>query len=117
MNNIEQMYKLAGAHIDERCVMLGKPCPSHKNCDVCDKNKITHPPFTAKKQIKMLEFLSLKYSNLQIKASLDDKYRIEISFYREGYEETLAAAIADFVNDKRLRFTEDERKEIKEILE
>jgi len=88
-----------------------------KNCDTCKKDKSIkrYPPFTAEKQIEILQFC-LKWGQVHILQGIDDEYRIENSCYRQGYQPTIADAIANYINEKWEKLTPEEKQQIKEIL-
>lgn len=75
-----------------------------------------HPPFTAEKQISILNFC-LKWGQVHILKGIDDEYRIENSCYRQGYQPTIADAIANYINEKWEKLTPEEKQQVKGILE
>ena len=75
-----------------------------------------YPPFTTEKQIAILKFC-LKWGQVHLLQGIDDEYRIENYCYRQGYQPTIADAIANYINEKWEKLTPEERKQIKEILE
>jgi hypothetical protein len=89
-----------------------------KNCDTCKKDKSIkrYPPFTAEKQIAILQFC-LKWGQVHILKGIDDEYRIENSYYRQGHQPTLADAIANYINEKWEKLTPEEKQQVKGILE
>ena len=137
MSEVEKMYKNAGIEPERQdCCkiadkywtsntesgfeyLMQKECPYNQECtDECEYayDKIVYPPFTAEKQISILQFC-LKWGQVHILNGLDDEYRIENSCYRRGYQPTIADAIANYINEKWEKLTPDECKQIKEILE
>lgn len=125
MSEVEKMYKNAEIEkitITYYCnIRENEDCP-HENdnilCKECvwGKPMLKYPPFTAEKQISILQFC-LKWGQVHILKGIDDEYRIENSCYRRGYQLTIADAIANYINEKWEKLTPEERKQIKEILE
>jgi hypothetical protein len=75
-----------------------------------------YKPFTAEKQIAILQFC-LKWGQVHILKGIDDEYRIENSYYRQGHQPTLADAIANYINEKWEKLTPEEKQQVKGILE
>lgn len=131
MNEIEKMYENAGVEKSPTiarcvrswgggfCVITEKMCKK-KNKAKCknfkgDLKEGEYPPFTAEKQIAILNFC-LKWGQVHLLRGIDDEYRIENCCYRQGYQPTIADAIANYINEKWEKLTLEERKQIKEIL-
>lgn len=111
MNEVTKLYENVG-FIQKRC--------KDYSCIVCDKNKDCdkYPPFTAEKLIELIKWLSdTDYYIHNIYKTIDTKeYCIENDFYdiqTNKFEEALARLINKLWQD----LTEEERKQIKEILE
>ena len=130
MSEIEKLYQNAGIEKKEKgycdCDYMNCPNPDIEPCgkECCywvDKG-IDYPPFTAEKQIELIQFLSIDrivtifYEDLQIYISVcpnnphDDRQICECG---ASWVEVLARVI----NSYWLLFSEEERKQIKEILE
>ena len=130
MNEVEKMYENCNikpkqkgyCDWDSNC-----PYPHHKCNDECPywkyEDEAKYPPFTAEKQLFLLQLLARK-SHITIGLGLpwgqyDDNWwtvtskngGLGINAYK--FEE----ALASFVNSKWQDLTEEERKQIKEILE
>ena len=90
----------------------------NKDCNTCkaDKSIKEYPPFTAEKQISILQFC-LKWGQVHILKGINDEYRIENSCYRHGYQPTIAGAIANYINEKWEKLTPEEKQQVKGILE
>ena len=111
MNEVEKMYR--NAHVYPRVYGdITKETFENKVFNMAD---MCNEAFTAEKQIAILEFC-LKWGQVHILQGIDDEYRIENSYYRKGYQPTLADAIANYINEKWEKLTPEERKQIKEIL-
>ena len=111
--SMQNLYGTFDSYLSFECPHHGEGC--YSTCEYAyDKSVI--PPFTAEKQIAILEFC-LKWGQVHILQGIDDEYRIENSYYRKGYQPTLADAIANYINEKWEKLTPEERKQIKEILE
>ncbi len=111
MNEVEKMYKLANIKAKEYCDRDSDACmnccPEWKNRQDCWKYKSIMPPFTAEKQIQLILFILNTFKqgfNCRVeggKISLD----------------TLARGIAQEVVNCWQNLTEEEKQQIKEILE
>lgn len=77
--------------------------------------QLLYPPFTAEKQLNLLQFC-LKWGQVHILKGIDDEYRIENSCYRQGYQPTIADAIANYINEKWEKLTPEEQQQVKGIL-
>lgn len=127
MNEVEKMYENAGVEKE-----FEKPAECTKNpyitCDGCmlydDKkgqcnNRKEYQPFTAEKQIGIIKWLLKSYDigfsqlGQRIDTSLDGANCISGLGSGDTFEESLTQAINDLWQD----LTEEERKQIKEILE
>ena len=130
MNEVEKMYGNANL-ISYYCgdgyifdAMLEVECTNgdKEKCKTCDKAKTNYPPFTAEKQLELIKWLIQKnfYDERIIRSNyektcfyclyIDDHYESE---YFEKFEEALANVFNYLWQD----LTEEERKQIKEILE
>lgn len=120
MSEIEKMYENAGVEPEINYVCDKEPCEQHSvDCQECSHlydTREDYPDFTAEKQIAILQFC-LKWGQVHILKGIDDEYRIENSCYRQGYQPTLADAIANYINEKWEKLTSEEKQQIKEILE
>jgi hypothetical protein len=83
-----------------------------------------HPPFTAEKQLQLIEFMLKKYGEETIGFELweDNSYHAMCYLGYDGFENyadsnTLGGAIAGLITLYWQDLTEEERKQIKEILE
>ena len=91
-----------------------------KNCDTCKKDKSIkrYPPFTAEKQLELIKWLSdTDYYIHNIYKTIDTKeYFIDNYYYdmqTDNFEETLAG----FINKHWQDLTEEEKQQVKGILE
>ena len=75
-----------------------------------------YPEFSAEKQLKLIKFLLEKYCDIRIRKNLEGAYYItsfnDISCFSEDFEETLAS----FMNTHLQDLTEQEKAEIRNIL-
>ena len=115
MSEIEKMYENAGIEKECNCTNYDSRC--FQDCTKCEN----YPPFTAEKQIELIKLLSTK--ELKIRTN-KQPYAVYIGvlgddntcFYGcEGlyFEETLSELINKLWQD----LTEEERNQIREILE
>lgn len=101
MSEIEKMYENAG--VLKECL---SPCYINKtwrkthDCPNCD-NRENYPPFTAEKQIELIKFLMGDYSSY---LNIIDTNNFENS-------------LASYINYLWLGLSEEEKQQIKEILE
>ncbi len=116
MSEIEKLYE--NAELEKDCKLYGNysMCP-HKTRECTDCKYFIYPPFTAEKQMKLFKFLLDKYCDIRIRKNLEGAYYIksfnDISCFSEDFEETLAS----FTNTHLQDLTEQEKEQIKEILE
>lgn len=119
MNEVTKLYENANIKAKEYCDRDSDACmtccPEWENRQNCWKYKSAMPPFTAEKQIAILNFC-LKWGQVHLLRGFDDEYRIENCCYRQGYQPTIADAIANYINEKWEKLTPEERKQIKEVL-
>lgn len=127
MNEVEKMYRNSGI---EECNRLLKPCPFENECDGCEYN--WYPEFTAEKQLELIKWLARKdYGNYteSLLISIRDGYNylsagITTDFGSECFYENYTfdnkqfdEAVAGLINTLWNKLTEEERKQIKNILE
>lgn len=115
MSEIEKLYENAGI----KKLLYCDICKAQEHAlGLCAETKCEpfYPPFTAEKTVTLLDFISKKYSNIQIIRNLKDEYRIEAAFYRQNNTATLAEAIADFLNEKMSFYQDYEKEQIRSIL-
>lgn len=132
MNEIEKMYdncNLLKPHawsckfdrIGDGKMCECRPC---KNCKH-SKQEYYHKPFTAEKQIELLQFLTKLdlYSEIVLRHTSDNKSSIEIRVsdpevtLEDEKRNTIGEAIAAVINQRWEFLTEEGKKRIKEILE
>lgn len=115
MSEIEKLYKNAG--VLKECL---SPCYINKtwrkthDCPNCD-NRENYPPFTAEKQIELIKFISgwnmfLKNDAGQFYIATGDNV---ISYYAENLENAICLCI----NSKWQLMNEEEKQQVKGILE
>lgn len=112
MSEIIKLYENAGVKLKKVCTNADCDC-DEMLCDECEYFKDSIFAFTAEKQIEITKFLLKKAVYYDVK---DDKYWF---YYEEcesaGYK-PFEEAIAHFINKLWQDLTEEERKQIKEIL-
>lgn len=102
MNEIEKMYENAGIEKIE----LKYP----------DNFEPFYPEFTAEKQLELIKWL-IKYDELHADFN-DNEYGFSSLNYSGNYKKDFAEALASVINFELWQdLTEEERKQIKEILE
>ena len=99
MSEIEKLYELAGVEYYDRyfSCLKDEDLTCQDNCEICDNAKEVkcYPPFTAEKQIKLIKWL------------------ICTAEEASTFEETLSKQ----VNDLWQSLTEEEKQQVREILE
>ena len=124
MNEIENMYKNAG--------FIKKQCKDY-SCIVCDKNNNCekYPPFTAEKQLELIKWLAKKdYGDYTSSISItitDDrcyfsagekpKYFANEVLYDSNRFTDFEQSLSNLINCLWQDLTEEEKQQIKEILE
>ena len=112
MSEIEKMYKNAGI---EKCNRFLKPCPFGNECDGCEH--YWYPEFTAEKQIELIKWLAKKDLMYRLTYERDflwcSQLEWQSSFCYESFEESLANLINTIWQD----LTEEEKQQVKGILE
>lgn len=111
MSEIEKLYENAGIEAREYCDrdsdLCFTGCPLYPIHDNCKKYFTKLPLFTAEKQIKLIEFFisSIWWENLKnLYRIIDDSLKFE-------------EKLAKMVNYLWLSLTEEEKKQIKDILD
>lgn len=104
MTEIDKMFENAG--IEPLCQIPDKFCGVQN----------IYADFTAEKQLELIKFLLDKYCDIRIRKNLEGAYYIksfnDISCFSEDFEETLAS----FTNTHLQDLTEQEKEEIRRIL-
>lgn len=108
MNEVEKMYK--------NCNIK-----KYRLLDRDNKLKWVYPPFTAEKQLELIKLLSCYY-NITISKNFENDYTFQcegddVRRYVFTSGQDFAEQIASFVNICYELLPEEERKQIKEILE
>lgn len=120
MNEVEKMYENAG--IKKEVI----PCPAKYYGYDCTRNNWDdedcscdiegYPPFTAEKQIELIKWL-MKYDEIHGDCN-DDEYGFSTLNYSGKYKKDFEESLASVINNELWQdLTEEERKQIKEILE
>lgn len=118
MSEIEKVYENVG--------FIKKQCKDY-SCIVCNKNKDCdkYPPFTSEKQIGLIKWLVKHRFNFMVYELTEKDFTFEIlnkrlkqtsqfvSLSENNFEEGLAKVLNCFWQD----LTEEEKQQIKEILE
>lgn len=129
MNEIEKMYENAGIDYEERynnCT-LNKECQCELkcSCDMCkySEEKYIYPPFTAEKQIELIKFITTlgvceienwndKGFHFAIK-----RERIYPTMFLSLSNINLQETLADVINKLWADMSEEEKQQVKGILE
>lgn len=131
MNEIEKMYENAGITYEERysdCLFdIEKGCPLNTSCDLCNYSKEKHiyPLFTAEKQLELVKICFDKYGKIGKVTGVDrcilyivPDVEEDQSFIVTDYInfETWEESIAGLINNLWQDLTEEDKRQIKEIL-
>lgn len=96
-------------------------CDKLERPEDCSDAKEYYPPFTAEKQLELLKICFDKYERLEKVRGLKERCIIYHHFEKDYTEfvncETWEETIAGLINNLWQDLTENERKQIKEILE
>ena len=120
MSEIEKMYENAG--VLKECLA---PCYINKtwrkthDCPNCD-NRENYPPFTAEKQISLIKFLMKQedFSWTIAQQGKDTEYVFYVSYeFGSGDFKEFTEALAGIINDIWQDLTEEEKQQVKGILE
>ena len=123
MNEVTKLYENAGIEKKEKgycdCDYMNCPNPDIEPCgkECCywvDKG-VDYPPFTAEKQLELIKWLAFR-DYISIVAYIGGEYHSEHDKYNAD-ENSLEDCLARLVNTLWQDLTEEERKQIKEILE
>lgn len=114
MSEIEKMYKNAN--------IISKRCSECDNNMDCGYGQDCYPPFTAEKQLELIKFCFDKYEKLEKVRGLKERCIIYYRFDKDGYTEfvnceTWEETIAGLINNLWQDLTEEEKQQVKGILE
>ena len=122
MSEIEKMYENAGIRkIGNRKCTTVEYLDCMEKCASCDKYAISYPPFTAEKQIKIIEWLDNSkafFDENETIFSLITNHKDKNGVVRgyKGKGNSVDSCLAGLINSLWKDLTEEERKQIKEIL-
>ena len=120
MAEIEKLYKAIFGELEPNCSI----CESLVNCEIiknthnCNRFECNYKKlFDVQKRYKLIEWMLGKWVEVKLTHFLDGGYYIttfdNLSYVFKNFED----AIASFINNIWQDLTEEERKQIKEILE
>ena len=119
MSEIEKLYKNASVTL-----MKVRTCEDHDcnniRCSECEYFKDNIFEFTSKKQLELIKFLMKQedFSWTIVQQGKDTEYVFYVGYeYGSGNFKEFPEAVAGIVNDLWQDLTEEERKQVKEILE
>lgn len=114
MNEIEKMYENCGIYPDCRARECGLDyCANSSACGYA-----VYPEFTAEKQIELIKWLTQK-KRREITISfefLGNDFYFGLDILACSFEKTFEEALARLVNNLLQDLTEEERKQLREIL-
>ena len=104
MNEVDKLYSLAGFEKDWRSLPYGGI-------------EEYYPPFTAEKQIELIKWLVHYIKQINITDAISGEFYFTAFGYVSYLKVDFDEALASFINNLWQSLTEEERKQIKEILE
>lgn len=131
-DEIEKMYENAKIDYEERyndCISkIKRGCPSNSPCDICkySEEKYIYPPFTEKKQIELIKWLLYHelIEHLKMYYTSEEGGILDMSIkcmscysYSNDNDDDFDIALASLINGLWQDLTEEEKQQIKEILE
>lgn len=139
MNEIEKLYENVGIKplpTCNNCNMLDEywsngtycsTCKCDKDNDECGMTDYIYPPFTAEKQLELIKWLMKEEKVLQIElCSIEDDFcfsrvtpcdtNINSNYVSFGRARKFEEALADLINDIWQDLTEEEKEQIRGIL-
>lgn len=134
MSEIEKMYENAGIKptknwqsclncelkTETRYDEWGEPyltCNRLEMPEKCPDAKEYYPPFTVEKQIELIKWLILNYSTEITKGRYTNYFMSTGRSYKASGNDDLIICMANLINNLWQDLTEEERKQLKEILE
>lgn len=121
MNEIERLYENVGIERTAHCVLCDNPCP-----DDCYTGYL----FTAEKQVQLENFLledleDKTFTQFEILKTIENKFLYVYRFSKNDSNlkrfdtvgETRQECLAGLINNLWQSLTEEERKQVKEILQ
>ena len=116
MNEIEKMYELANVETLLYCCdgTHGEPT---KKCKGCLDYREVYPPFTAEKQIELIKWLVKNQDIFKITYHREFLWCSSIEWVESDCYEEFEESLASLINSLWQDLTEEERKQIEEILE
>lgn len=120
MSEIEKMYENAGIKpfkSCEFCTQKSVDCLKENISNItCGLSSDEYPPFTAEKQIELIKWL-IRYDAIYINYN-NNKYNFNTLYYYGEYKKDFEEALASVINNELWQdLTEEEKQQIKEILE
>ena len=121
MSEITKLYENAGVKsfkTCEFCTQKSIDCLKENisNITCCFASDI-YPPFTAGKQIELIKWLILNYSTEIIKGRYTNYFMSTGRSYKASGNDDLIICMANLINNLWQDLTEEEKQQIKEILE
>ena len=123
MNEVEKMYKTIFGEFAPNCSLCAKliDCEIINNTHNCNNFECDYKRlFIAEKQIELIKWFVInnaELETLEITYYLNDCFQISSCTKSSHFETNFENAIAGLINSLWQDLTEEERKQIKEILE
>ena len=115
MSEIEEMYKNV---IEKQSYCTAHDCLDMSKCENCCFCKRIYPSFTAEKQIELIKWSARREPKVEIGYSSVCGYWVETpTDTRYYFGDQFDNALASLINNLWQDLTEEEKQQIKEILE
>lgn len=117
MTEIEKMYENANIKQDRMCEWTCKDSETcNLNCEHYGSMQLYYPPFTAEKQILLIQWLLDKTDLYLHRHKTDFTYSIASGNFAVNKYKDFKESIAEFINDIWKVLTDQEKEEIRRIL-
>jgi len=121
MNEIEKLYENAGIENELQgfhCHRNWDICENEYKCKICKYSELIYSvPFTAEKQLLLIQWLLNRADLYLHKHKSDFTYSIASGNYAVNKYRDLKKSIAEFINAIWQSLTEEEKQQVKGILE
>lgn len=120
MSEIEKMYSNAGIKLKKVCTHVDCDC-DEMLCDECKYFKDNIFAFTAEKQIELIKWLAQKdyytCDYCEIEPRKNGQEWLSYCHFKGSTSNTFEKALAGLINEMWLSLTEEEKQQVKGILE
>lgn len=122
MNEIEKLYENAGVEAKNKCkssqCIVTNPHPDW--CNKCESLSKAYPPFTAEKQLELIKLLmeqeDFSWIIAQRGKNTEYAFYVGYEYSSKGFKE-FTEALAGIINNLWQDLTEEEKEQVRRILE